>query len=208
MAEERSACRVIAICVGVLATVALVSAHDAHVVGAYRLEIGWGEEPAFAGVRNAVTVEITDASSHAPVSDLGGGSLTGEVNFGDERLLLPLHPNPDHRNVFRASLVPTRPGTYAFHITGKVRDQSVDIRSICSPKTFDCVISSADIQFPTKDPSPGELAERIGRSSPRADRALDLAGRAQMLAVAALCVSVLAIVLAFARGVQRGKQGG
>jgi hypothetical protein len=208
MADKRSFFHAVAICVGVLATGALLRAHDARVVGAYRLEIGWSEEPALAGMRNAVTVEITDATTHKPVVDLGGGSLSVELTFGDEHVVLPLHANPEQRNLFRASIVPTRAGTYAFHVTGKVKDQAIDVRSTCSPQTFDCVGSSADIQFPARDPSPGELAERIERSSPRAERALDVAGRAQMLAAAALGAAALAIVIALARGVRRGSQGG
>jgi hypothetical protein len=193
--------RAAGICAGVIVILsASLAAHDAHVVGAYRLEIGWAEEPAFAGMRNAVTVEITDAASRAPVTDLGGGSLAVEVTFGDERLALPLGPSPETKNTFRAWILPTRPGTYGFHITGRVKGQSIDLRATCSPKTFDCVITAADIQFPAKDPSTGDLAERIERSAPRAERALALAGRAQTIAVAALGVAVLgAVGLVFRR---------
>jgi hypothetical protein len=177
--------------------------HDPHVVGAYRLEIGWGEEPAFAGVRNTVTVEVTDAARHAPVTDLGGGALTAEVVFGDQHVVLPLRANPEHRNTFEASILPTRPGTYTFHIAGRVNNQAIDVRSICSPQSFDCVLSSDELQFPAKDPSAGELSARLERSSPRADRALQLANRAQALAAAAVGVSVLAVIAAIGFGVRR-----
>jgi hypothetical protein len=185
---------------------ASLAAHDAHVVGAYRLEIGWAEEPAFAGMRNAVTVEITDAASHAPVTDLGGGSLAAEVTFGEERLALPLRPNPESKNTFRASLLPTRPGTYGLHITGRIKGQAIDLRSTCSPQTFDCVIAAADIQFPAKDPSAGDLAERIERSAPRAERALALAGRSQSIAVTALAVALAAAIVA-GLGLRRRPRG-
>jgi hypothetical protein len=191
--------RTLTIVAGIMAMLAVpLTAHDAHVVGTYRLEIGWREEPALAGVRNAVAVEVTDAASHHPVSDLGDGSLSAEVIFGDERIALPLRANPEHRNVFEAWLLPTRPGTYAFHITGRVKNQAIDLRSTCSAQTFDCVSSSTDLQFPAKDPSPGELAERLERSASRADRALEGAGLAQMVAFAALGVAAVAIGFAFA----------
>jgi hypothetical protein len=192
--------------VGVIVMLSVsLSAHDAHVVGAYRLEIGWGVEPAFAGMRNAVTVEIATAAGRTPVSDLDGGSLSAEVAFGDERVVLPLRPNPERRNTFEAWIVPTRPGTYAFHITGRVKDQSIDVRSTCSPQTFDCVLSSADLQFPSKDPSTGELAARLERLSPRADRALELASRAQTLAVGGAGFAGLALVAAIWLGLRRRK---
>src|SRR5260370_29447267 len=172
MAQRECVPRTVVVSVGIIVMLSLqLSAHDAHVVGAYRLEIGWGEEPAFAGMRNAVTVEITDAAGRTPVSDLGGGSLSAEVAFGDERLVLPLRANPERRSTFEAWLLPTRPGTYTFHITGQAKNQKIDVRSTCSAQTFDCVVSSADMQFPAKDPSAGELAERIERSLARADRA-------------------------------------
>ena len=53
-----------AVTAGVVFTTALVAAvdaHDAHVAGPYRLAIGWADEPAFTGIRNAVFVEINEA---------------------------------------------------------------------------------------------------------------------------------------------------
>jgi len=195
----------IALGLGVLLA-APVTAHDAHVVGAYRLEIGWGEEPAFAGTRNAVTVEVTAVAGGSPVTDLGGGSLSVEVTFGEQRVVLPMHANPERRNVFEAWIVPTRPGTYAFHVIGVIRNQPVDLRSTCSPTTFDCMLSAADLQFPTKDPSAGELSERIARSAPRADRAVDTATSARTFAGAALGLSGLALIVSIAA--VRRKRGG
>jgi hypothetical protein len=179
-----------------------LAGHDAHVVGPYRLEVGWGEEPAFAGMRNAVAVEITDAVRRVPVTDLGGGSLSAEVIFGDERVVLPLRANPEHRNTFEAWIVPTRSGTYTFHITGRVNNQAIDLRSACSAQTFDCVLSSAELQFPTKDPSAGELAASIGRSAPRADRAFELASRAQTVSAVAAGVAILALGIAIWLGLR------
>jgi hypothetical protein len=197
--------RTVATCAGLFAwlSVQQLSGHDPHVVGAYRLEIGWGEEPAFAGMRNTVTVEVTDAARHVPVTDLGGGTLTAEVVFGGQRVVLPLRADPDHRNTFEASIVPTRPGTYAFHIAGRVNNQPIDVRSICSPQTFDCVVSSDELQFPARDPSAGELSARLERSAPRADRALELANRAQVVAAGAAGLAGLALIAAVGLGLRR-----
>jgi hypothetical protein len=208
MPRKKHLRRAIAVGVGIVVMLSgRLSAHDTHVVGAYRLEIGWGEEPAFAGMRNLVTVEVTDAAGRMPISDLGGGSLSAEVSFGDERLVLPLRAGADHRNVFQAWILPTRSGTYAFHITGKVKDQAIDLRSTCSPTTFDCVVSVSDMQFPAKDPSSGELTERLERLGPRADRAIERADRAQTLAGGALMIAVLALVVAVGLGLRRRSQG-
>lgn len=184
-----------------------LAAHDAHTVGAYRLEIGWGEEPAFSGVRNAVVVDVTEAKGGAPVIDLDGGSLSVEVSFGAERMVLPLQQAFDRRHEFRAWLIPTRAGTFTFHITGRIRNQPIDITSSCSDKTFDCVVDESQIQFPARDPSAGQLAERIDRALPRAEGALAAAARARTTGLAAIGVSILALLTAVG-AVLRGRRTG
>lgn len=184
----------------------LLVAHDAHVVGPYKLVIGWGEEPAFSGIRNSVVVTITEAAGGGLVADLGGGSLSVEVSFGNERVLLPLQPVWGRRSEMRAWILPTRSGTYTLHITGKVKSQPIDITSTCSEKTFDCVVDASDIQFPAKDPSVGQLAERVDRSLPRAEQALESAARARTLAFTAMVVAGLALMCAIGVGLRRGRK--
>ena len=85
------------------------AAHETKAVGGLRLTVGWGEEPAFSGFRNFVEVDVVDGAGH-PVVDLGGGALSAEVSFGDERISLSLLPARGQPGKFRAWLVPTRPG--------------------------------------------------------------------------------------------------
>ena len=207
MGGFRRGCRTVATVVAfVTALSVLLVAHDAHVVGAYRLAIGWGEEPAFTGIRNSIVVEITEAAGGRLVSDLGGGSLSAEVSFGNERAVLPLQPAWGHPNEFRAWILPTRAGTYTVHITGRVKSQPIDITSTCSEKTFDCVVDASEIQFPIKDPSVGQLAERVDRSLPRAEQALESAARARTVAFSAIGVAALALMSAIALALRgRGK---
>jgi hypothetical protein len=178
-----------------------LAAHDTASAGSIRIAIGWGEEPAFSGLRNAVEVDLTDAQG-APVQVLNG-SLSAEVSFGDRRVTLALRPVPQAPGRFTAWLVPTRPGTYSFHITGTVNGQAIDVTSTCSETTFDCVADVADVQFPARDPSPGQLAERVNRTLPRAERAIETAGRARTAGYAALTIAALALVAAFAFNVRR-----
>ena len=181
-----------------------VDAHDAHVAGPYRLVIGWHEEPAFTGIRNTVAVEITETGKGLLADP---ASLTVEVSFGADRVVLPLNPDPARRHVFQASLVPTRAGTYTFHITGKIKNQSVDITTTCSEKTFDCVADGSEIQFPVKDPPAGQIAERLERSLPRAQVALESARRAQAIAVSAVAVAGIALLSAVL-SLKRARKGG
>ena len=197
---------VLAAAVFLLARSHPAAAHETQSVKQYRLTIGWGEEPAYSGERNSVDVDVKDGAGQ-PVADLGGGSLSVEVAFGDERVVLPLLPARAVPGRFRASLVPTRAGTYVFHVTGTVKGQAVDVRSTCSEATFHCVSDAADLQFPAKDPSTGQLAESIGRALPRAERALETAAGARRVALVAVAVAGLALVVAVVLGARKGRQG-
>jgi hypothetical protein len=181
------------------------AAHETRGVGDLRLTVGWGEEPAFSGFRNFVEVDVADSAGR-PVADIGG-ALSAEVSFGDERISLSLLPARGQPGKFRAWLVPTRPGTYTFHITGMAKGQSIDMTSTCSPETFACVADVSDIQFPVKDPSAGQLADRLSRELPRAEGAMATASGARTLAIAGLAVAVIALGAAIGFGVRKGSTG-
>ena len=171
------------------------NAHERKLAGQYQLVIGWGDEPAFSGVKNAVEIDLADRTG-TPVTDLGGGSLSVEVIYGDQRLTLPLRPVRQPPGKFRAWLVPTRAGAYTFHISGTIKGEAIDVSSTCSDTTFACVSDVAELQFPAKDPSPGQLADRISRGLPRAEQAASAAGVARLIALTATVLAVVAIVLA------------
>ena len=64
----------------VLMLSAAASTHERLVVGQYRLTIGWGDEPAFTGYKNFVSVAVSDAAG-MPVADLTG-SLAAAIGLG------------------------------------------------------------------------------------------------------------------------------
>ncbi len=182
------------------AATASLTAHDRKTSGPFQLTIGWGDEPAFSGSRNSVVVALAD--SGGPLKD-PAASLSVEIAFGSERITLPLEPAWGRPHEYRAWLVPTRAGTYTFRITGKVRGQAIDVTSTCAENTFHCVADASEIQFPVKDPSAGQLADRISRALPRAERAADTAVRAERLAIAALALSGLGVVALIAIAVRK-----
>jgi hypothetical protein len=180
------------------ATAAGSDAHETKSADQYRLTIGWGDEPAFAGYRNSIDLDVADGSGK-PVSDLGGGSLSVEVVFADARRTLPLLPGGGPPGRFRAFLVPTRAGSYTFRVTGTVRGRAIDLTSACSESTFHCVEDAGELQFPVKDASAGQLSESVSRALPRADAALGAARSAQTLALAGLGLAAAALVAGFVR---------
>jgi hypothetical protein len=185
---------------GVVATLALASGPAAigHVrksAGPYSVELGWADEPVYGGLRNAVEVRVED-SAGAPVAD-PRASLRVEVSFGTARRELVLAPAAE-RGAYAAAIVPTRPGVYAFHVTGMMRGRRVDVAATCSPSTFECVEGPGTIQFPVAEPAAGDLDRKLDRALARAARGEDAADEARTLAISALVAAALALVAAAA----------
>ena len=74
----------------------------------------------------------------------------------------------------------------------------------CSETTFECVTDISAVQFPVKDPSAGELADRISRSLPRAERSLEAAAVARNVGFAAMGLAALALAVTIGVTVRRG----
>jgi hypothetical protein len=176
----------------VLALPAAAAAHVQEQSGPFRVTMGWTDEPAYSGAPNAVEVDLAGKGG-APVA-VPAGVLDVELSFGGSAALtsLPLVPSGAPGKL-RATVVPTRPGTYAFHVSGTVRGHPIEARATCSGATFDCVTDASAVQFPAKDPSNGQLAERVARGLPRAERAAGRADSAHTVAVVALIVAGLAL---------------
>ena len=159
------------------------SAHEQRKVGAYHFVVGWGEEPAYAGIKNSVQLILSTASGKA-VNNLGD-SLQVEVIFGSQKMSLPLELNfdPDSGEGmpgdYRAWMIPTSPGDYTFRFTGKVGNQSVDQSFASGPSTFDPVKDPAQVEFPVKEPPVSQVATLAQRLSARLQAAVTAQKRAQ-----------------------------
>jgi len=173
-------------------------AHEHRHAGPVEMTVGWADEPTFAGFKNAVQLMLRDEAGK-PVTDLGD-TLKVEVVFGTQKTgLLPLErafgKTFGTPGDYRAPIVPTRPGNYTFHFVGTIGGQKVDQSFTTSDKTFDPVGESTEIQFPVKDPSPGELAGRIERFGPRVETAQAAAADAGAAATQARTLAIVGIVL-------------
>ncbi|MGH2723892.1 MAG: hypothetical protein ACRDI0_06435 [Actinomycetota bacterium] len=187
-----------------LLTLTPARAHEERQVGPLEVEVGWLEEPAFAGFANAV--QLTAVRGNRPVR---GADLEVQVLFGDPDSTestepLPLLPAFGSPGEYHAFLIPTRPGTYTFLITGALAGRDFD-EEFTSGETFDDVQNPADAQFPARDPTAGELATRLDRIDSRIQalrqdiQAQDLgsgAGASTVLAIVAVVLAALAVVLA------------
>jgi hypothetical protein len=175
----------------------IVSAHEHRPVGEYEMVVGWVDEPPFVGFKNAVELRLADAGGK-PVLDLGD-ALKVEVIFGGQKTeALTLAPafgaTSGRPGEYRAPVIPTRPGTYAFHFVGTIRGQKVNEVFTASEQTFDPVRASSEIEFPAKDPTRADLALRVQRLAPRLDRVVELADQVKALAILGIVLGVAGVI--------------
>jgi len=179
------------------------SAHVTKAAGPFEVSVGWSAEPPSAGSDNAVEVEVSEAG--APVS-VPQGALSVVVSFEDAAVTLPLEQG-EEPGLLTAALVPTRPGTYGFDVSGELDGHQIEVDVTCSENTFECVQPRSELEFPVADPTAGEIAERLARELPRIDDASGTASDARTIAIAALLVALLALGVAIAVALRARRRG-
>lgn len=184
------------------------SAHEQRTVGAYGFLVGWGDEPTYTGFKNSVALTLSRQGKGVP--DLGD-TLKVEVSSSGRSVTLDLVPNFEPGEFgevgdYRAWVVPTRPGTYAFHFTGTIKGTSVDETFTCSEQTFDCPQEPSSVEFPARDPSSAQLSDRLARQTGRQERRLasvgDDADQGRLLGIIGIGVGALGLIVG-AAGVRR-----
>ena len=176
-------------------------AHETREVGPYEFVVGWGDEPVYTTYKNSVQLLITDAKTGKPFNDLKD-TLDAEVTFGGESTSLAMEPNflPGvfgEEGDYRAWLTPTRPGEYTFHFTGTVGKTEINEEFTSGPDTFGSPVDVTDIEFPAKDPTTGQLAQRLEQELPRVQsEAADEADSVKTLAYISLGLGILALIVA------------
>jgi hypothetical protein len=184
-------------------------AHEERTVGKYHFAVGFGDEPAYEGQKNSVQL-ILAGPNDQPVVDLTD-TLKVEVMFGNQKLELPLQPNFEvgefgNPGDYRAWFFPTRAGDYTFHFFGTIKGQNVDESFTSSPTTFEEATDPSQVEFPVKDPTVAQVAQRIDREFPRFSTALadqrrsarKSANSAKTIAYVGLGAGILGVVLAIA----------
>ncbi len=159
-----------------VAAALIVGSAQAHVLkdfGPYSVALGWVHEPTYVGQLNAVQVVVKDARGK-PVTDIADGDLKIVVSVGgQDSAPLDLVATYDEDTGlgtpgdYEAPLIPTVPGDYTFHLTGKVHDTTVDETATSSESTFNSAVDDTDIQFPAKLPSLTEVTTNLDRINAR-----------------------------------------
>jgi len=173
--------------------------------------VGWGSEPAYAGIVNSV--QLTLSRGGEPLTDVAAGDIKVEVSFGDQKTTLDLEPafvvgrfgTPGQ---YVAHLLPTRAGNYTFKFAGSHDGQKLDSTFTCGEQTFACIEETVAIQFPEKDPSLAELGDRIEREFPRVEQRVaavrsdvgSSADTARLLGIIGIGLGAVALIVALVRG--------
>lgn len=203
----------------VLGLTAAAGAHERRQVGSYVMRVGWAEEPTYAGLKNGVQLLLSDASGK-PFTEVPE-DLKVVVIFGTQKtdplpLLAAFGRHSGTPGDFRAAIIPTRPGNYTFHFVGTLKGQQIDESFTSSETTFDPVQQATAIEFPAKDPSTGELTEKLDRLDARlqslqgtVQAGTAAAGRAELVGGTGLVCGIAGILVGLgARGRRNGGRMG
>src|SRR5687767_10358187 len=117
-------------CVLVVALAPVARAHEPRAVGPLRVVVGWSDEPAIAGFKNAVSIRLS--RDDRPVT---GAKLKVQIAAaGETSDLLTLEPAFGSLGEYTAATIPTVPGTYTFRFTGTVGGTRFDQTFTSGPK--------------------------------------------------------------------------
>jgi hypothetical protein len=175
-------------------------AHVAKEVGPYHFLVGWGAEPAYAGQLNSVQLVLTYGSSGKPVTNLSS-DFHVTVIYASQSMAIALEPTFDPDSGFgtpgdyRGWMIPTAPGNYTFHFTGKIGTQSVNQSFTSGPTTFGTVEDPVSVEFPVRVPSNADLSQRLDAQLPRLATSSGLS-TARYLGIIGASLGVVALAVA------------
>ncbi len=164
-------------------------AHEERTFDNIQMRVGWLNEPTYSGSVNAVQVDM--ATGGQPIADakLSAVVLFGNKGSSTRTRPMELEPSDEKPGEYTAAFIPTRPGQYTFHITGQAAGHKIDEFFQSSDTTFDNVKDPTADEFPAKDPTAGDLAQRQDASDHQA-------GSAKTFALIALIVGAAGVLLA------------
>jgi hypothetical protein len=166
-------------------------AHERRTVGPYQLVVGWLNEPAYLGQLNSLDLRITDTRSTQPVAGLEK-TLTADVAAGGlAPYTLTVSARFGTAGAYNGWLMPTAPGSYTFHIKGKIETLDVDEKFTSGPSTFGDIEDTAAVQYPAKVPVADQLSKKLDAIQSGVDQTRLIALGALVVALAGIGASLL-----------------
>lgn len=159
----------------VLLTFGIALAHTGVKAGNYEIEVGWVDEPAVVGQRNAIVVNVSDTTAADKEVDIS--KLLVTITYGGQTKSLALQPlGEDSKNQYIAPIIPTVAGEYTVQLRGKLGDTDVNADVAVEE------VAAADIlSFPSVPAQAQPATMRLG----------------DWLGIGALVVALVALVFAF-----------
>lgn len=204
---------VTAVALIVLSSTPSASAHERRTVaGNYTFVVGFINEPALLEEPNGIDLRVSNAQTNDPVEGVEK-TLKVDVSVGGQTKTMDLRARFGQKGAYTADLFPTKPGTWVFRFYGTLEGVQVDERFESGPGRFNDVQAKADIAFPSKVPSIGELAVQAqkggqpaeaaattGSPSPDVQRALDKADDARKTGITFGVIGIVVGLLGIAVG--------
>ncbi len=158
----------------------LALAHERRDIGGgkYTAVVGWEDEPTIQGQKNAAGFRITTKDGNQPVEGLEK-TLKLTIAFGGgqpkEFPLRPVFKDPGH---YVADIIPTKAGSYVWHLTGTIEGTAVDETFESGPGRFDDVQEATALEFPVPqgDPSAALAAAQAAQAEAASARTFGIAG--------------------------------
>lgn len=191
MTRFRALVAAIAVVASLAAHPGTADAHERRTVGPYQVVVGWLEEPAFAGVANAVSLTVTDPRSTPPKAVEGlEKTLTVQVFQGGSTTpySAPFRTRFGNPGAYAADIIPTREGSYRFVVKGTIEALEVNETFESGPGRFDEIRPITQLQYPDKAPAGAELGRTL-------DDIRSTADQVRIIAIAALVLAAVAVAL-------------
>ncbi len=125
-------------------------AHTTVEVGQYEIEIGWGIEPPVVGIRNDITLKITESGetegSYKGVTgvfkNLGATAMYGGAT---KKIDINSDPRPGY---YFSPIIPTKTGSYFLDLKGEIHGTPIDVQipieDVESTSVLDFPLSSSE----------------------------------------------------------------
>ncbi|MAU00609.1 MAG: hypothetical protein CL608_25985 [Anaerolineaceae bacterium] len=159
-------------------------AHERVEIGPYVIVVGWVNEPAIVGERNALFLEITE--NDEPVTGVEA-TLDAELLYGGRTFRSNLTPSLTPGQ-YTVEFIPTVRGQYDVRLFGSIEDTDLD--EVVAPEE---VFSADRIQFPEPEPSVRELQRETQQQIDELEARLQTA---QLVAYIGVGVGLVGIALA------------
>jgi hypothetical protein len=173
----------------------VASAHETRTVAdKYKFVVGFLNEPAIADQVNSIDLTVTDATTTQPILGLEK-SLKAQIIFGGETEDVTLAPRGGSLpGKYTGYVIPTKSGTWKFHFTGKVNNDSIDETFTSGPGRFSDVEPAQTLQFPVKAPPLAELSGQASSAQAAAASAQSAARTGTIVGVAGIVVGAFGLI--------------